>query len=244
MGGLNTLDRDSLLRQVSRLDQRIKVLERLLQGQPITSVRIADLSANKISTGILAIKDGTDGAKIVVYDAMDNEIVTIDSSGITVEGGNILVRNENGDVVFDTAGLVSETNFTSDSVFSDVFDSTTSTSSIQLDDMSLTTPDMGRETKALILFTTQYAMSASGAFQAQTAMGVRINGVADNDAVIYGLWDEKINNNARTETLHLITNLPAGANTITINWITAQLGGATATANNYRRNLSYLILGT
>ena len=115
MAGLNTLDRDTLIRMISQQNDRIKKIEAYLAGVEIPKLRIADVSADKITTGVLTIKDGTSAAKVSVRDGFNNEIVVLDSSGITVNNGDITVKNASGETVFDTAGLVSTTNFETDS---------------------------------------------------------------------------------------------------------------------------------
>lgn len=115
MAGLNTLDRDTLIRMISQQNDRIKKIEAYLAGVEIPKLRIADVSADKITTGVLTIKDGTSAAKVSVRDGFNNEIVVLDSSGIAVNNGDITVKNASGETVFDTAGLVSTTNFETDS---------------------------------------------------------------------------------------------------------------------------------
>lgn len=115
MAGLNTLDRDTLIRMISQQNDRIKKIEAYLAGVEIPKLRIADVSADKITTGVLTIKDGTSAAKVSVRDGFNNEIVVLDSNGIAVNNGDITVKNASGETVFDTAGLVSTTNFETDS---------------------------------------------------------------------------------------------------------------------------------
>lgn len=65
MRNLNTLSADDILQIIAGQERRIKVLEAMLQGQPIGTVRIADaaitdakiqsLSAEKITTGTLNV---------------------------------------------------------------------------------------------------------------------------------------------------------------------------------------------
>jgi hypothetical protein len=62
---LNTITVANLLNIIARLEDRVKLLERIMQGQPIAVVRIADasitnakilsLSADKITTGQLSV---------------------------------------------------------------------------------------------------------------------------------------------------------------------------------------------
>lgn len=80
MKPLNTLERDTLIRKIAQNDLRIKGLEAMLQGQPIRTVRFADaiitaakiagLSADKITSGIISV--GTD---ILIFDGVTNRIL-------------------------------------------------------------------------------------------------------------------------------------------------------------------------
>jgi hypothetical protein len=54
-GELNTLTKDDLLRTISSLRKRIERIESLLQGQPITTVRIDSLSVSKLTGGTISV---------------------------------------------------------------------------------------------------------------------------------------------------------------------------------------------
>lgn len=175
MSRLNTLDRDTMARQMGRLDERIRYLERLLQGQPIGTARIGNLSADKLTSGTLTIKDGTDGAKLVVVDSMDNEIVTLDTNGIIVEGGNIVLKNSNGDTVFDASGIVSLLNFESGSASSGSTQTITSTSYTDITGASLNTSNFARSKKVVTIAYVGYKLSPVNSYlDAYSAVEIRL----------------------------------------------------------------------
>jgi len=82
---LNTVDKETLERTLSDLAKRLKTLEQIMQGVPITTVRIADaaitnakisnVSADKLTTGTLQVltaitirnDDDTDDAVLLGY---------------------------------------------------------------------------------------------------------------------------------------------------------------------------------
>ena len=63
--GLNTVTKEDLMEILQRLNSRVSELEKILQGQPINIVRIADasitnakidtLAVDKLTTGTLAV---------------------------------------------------------------------------------------------------------------------------------------------------------------------------------------------
>ena len=55
---LNILEATSLIRQISRLAERIRQLERMFQGQPIGTVRIADAAITNAKIDNLAVTEG------------------------------------------------------------------------------------------------------------------------------------------------------------------------------------------
>ena len=67
---INTIQIQDILREIQNLTNRIKIIEALLQGQPIGTVRIADaaitnakmvsVSADKLTTGRLSVSTTID----------------------------------------------------------------------------------------------------------------------------------------------------------------------------------------
>lgn len=58
MKGITVLEARNFLRQLERQNERIKKLEGLLQGQGVSSVKITDLKADKITAGNLVVAVG------------------------------------------------------------------------------------------------------------------------------------------------------------------------------------------
>lgn len=80
---LNTLDRDTLLRKMAQQDERIKRLEKTLQGQEMSGVKIKNLSWDKGSGGTLRLggENDTDGS-LNVYDAFNVLKARLDKNGL------------------------------------------------------------------------------------------------------------------------------------------------------------------
>ena len=90
MKGITILEARNLLRIFARQNERIKKLEGLLQGQGVSSVKITDLKANKITTGNLIVAVGVGSA--------------VDGS-ITLDGINVQLRMADAD---DTRLLIGD----------------------------------------------------------------------------------------------------------------------------------------
>lgn len=86
---LTTIEKSELLRIIARLDERIRQLERILSGQPVGTVRIADgaitnakitsLSADKITTGNLIVAIGVGNGHILI-DGENERIIINDGT--------------------------------------------------------------------------------------------------------------------------------------------------------------------
>lgn len=76
---LNTLEKDQLLRIVSRLEERARKLERILQGVPIGTVRIDSLSVSKLVSGILNTNANL-GEENIQIDGVNHRILINDGS--------------------------------------------------------------------------------------------------------------------------------------------------------------------
>lgn len=86
-------------------------LDSLIEAGGINQSLLNELTADKITAGTLVVRDGTKAAKLLVKNAVGTDVVTLNESGITVEEGNIVVKNADGETTFDANGLVSSTNF-------------------------------------------------------------------------------------------------------------------------------------
>lgn len=238
MKGITVLEARNFLRILERQNERIKKLEGLLQGQGVSSVKITDLSADKINTGILVVKDGTDNAKILVKNGGGDTIVTLDVSGITVDDGNIVVRNGDGDIVFDTAGLVSLFAFDGDTVEKDA-DQTIDGDDGWVDVIDLTLDfTLSRETK--VLFTAAMAMEHEEFDQPLFSRFV-LDGTPIGPVFLGGM-DFLLGTFGNT----FVHDVAAGSHTIKIqsNAFIGGTNGFVRGTNAGSCNLSYLLLGT
>ena len=91
----NTLERALLMRKLSQNSDRIKRLESLLQGQPLSVVKIADASITEAKIGSLAVSKLTTGQLAVgtLFDIGD------------VIGGNYIRAGLNANTILKDLGL-------------------------------------------------------------------------------------------------------------------------------------------
>jgi hypothetical protein len=80
MSGFNVIERDNLLKQVGDQQRRIERLEALLQGAGIDDVRIASLSANKLTAGIISVLIGIGASEKIEIDGANNRILIYDDN--------------------------------------------------------------------------------------------------------------------------------------------------------------------
>lgn len=258
---LNTLEKDQLLRVIARLDDRIKRLENILNGQPISTVRIAnaaitnakigDLSADKIVTGTLIVKDGSDAANISVRDSGDNEIVLLDTDGIQVFGGNIVVYNSDDEIVFDVTGLVGFNNFTPYSGFVETDFTTTSTTDVDVTSQSQVTDSYSRVTPTLAFFTATLKIEGVSAadFEGSARIRMYVDGSFPNDSIPiskYGLRNSgEVNGNTWTTlTTHYYSAPGTGTHTYTMKANIDNVIAGTPELTIFRSRLTVLQLGT
>lgn len=80
---INTLDRDTLLRQMAQMKERIKRLEQTLQGQEVSGVKIKNISWDKGSGGTLRLggENDTDGS-LEVYDSFNQLRARLNKNGL------------------------------------------------------------------------------------------------------------------------------------------------------------------
>ena len=80
---LNTLDRDTLLRKMAQQDERIRRLEKTLQGQEISGVKIKNISWDRGSGGTLRLggENDTDGS-LEVYDSFNQLKARLNKNGL------------------------------------------------------------------------------------------------------------------------------------------------------------------
>ncbi len=80
---INTLDRDTLLRQMARMREDIKKLQNTLQGQEVSGVKIKNLNWDKGSGGTLRLggENDTDGS-LEVYDSFGQLKARLNEKGL------------------------------------------------------------------------------------------------------------------------------------------------------------------
>lgn len=274
MAGLNVIESQNLIRVVSELQTRIQRIEGMLQGVPIDTARIANaaitnakidnLSADKITTGTLTVKDGTDNAKISVLNSTDDEIVLLDTNGVTVKDtgnnpivvldengievndGNILIKNENGDTVFDGLGLFGINNFQVAQAGS-TNNTITTTTSTSLTDVSNTTTSftIDRPRLLLAIFTCEVLfLDADGGLEIYIHVGGDVNDVQEPRISLRGsTYRASGSDHYITLTTYVFrtisANSPPTSYSLRARWQVAS--GVTGQMRN--RQLSYYLLG-
>jgi hypothetical protein len=147
MTGLNTLERDDLLRRIAWLNSEVDKIKRMLKGEQVGTARIADAAITNAkivnltwdkAQGGTATLGGIDNGNglLQIKDIDGNIIVTLDKDGVLVEGGKIVIKNneevtmiEGGNIiganVFRTGFIIKDDNeqeLTGDYSFQDITD--------------------------------------------------------------------------------------------------------------------------
>lgn len=91
--GLNTLERDRLDRELARMKERIAAVERMLQGQPVGTVRIEDAAITNAKIGSLAV-DTANIQDAAITDAKIDSFTFTKGQGGTLKLGGL--DNTNG----------------------------------------------------------------------------------------------------------------------------------------------------
>ncbi len=92
---LNTLERDNIIRQIEYLKEDINRLKSYFQGTPISSMKIKNISASKVTAGTFKestiLGDDTDPDNVVTIDGEETRIM------IKIEGTDqILIGKQVG----------------------------------------------------------------------------------------------------------------------------------------------------
>lgn len=83
---LNIIERENLIRVINRLTDRVNRLESILNGVPISEVRIDSLSANKLTSGIISVLTQLGG------DTGDNARIELDGENTRI----VLYEDDDG----------------------------------------------------------------------------------------------------------------------------------------------------
>ena len=139
--------------------QSAKIKDAAITSAKIGSAAITDANIGSLSFSILSGGTATLGGAangdglLLVKSAADAEVVRLDNAGILVNNGQIIVKNDSGGTVVDSAGIVSTVNFPNDQVFSNSGSSTSGTSYIDIPGSSLSPFVLNRATNVLITVT-------------------------------------------------------------------------------------------
>jgi len=98
MTGLNTLERDDLLRQIAWLKARTDKIERMLKGEQVGTAKIADAAITNAKIDSLEW-DKAQGGTATLGGADNGDGV------LTIKDGNDVIRrviNKDGDTTYDT----------------------------------------------------------------------------------------------------------------------------------------------
>ena len=98
MTGLNTLERDDLLRKIAWQNARIDKIERMLKGEQVGTARIADAAITNAKIKDLTW-DKAQGGTATLGGADNGDGV------LTIKDGNDVIRrviNKDGDTIYDT----------------------------------------------------------------------------------------------------------------------------------------------
>lgn len=194
----------------------------------VTNAKIGALSASKIVTGTLIAKDGDDAAKIVVRDSEDNDIVTLDTSGITINTGKMTIKDADETTIIDATGLVSEANFDFDAYSASATFNTNSTTPVIVTGSNLSIV-LTRSARVLLLMSGRVFTASSGGAEAY----INVEGTNYNPGVY-------VATGGAGAGTHAILNLAEGTHTAAIYLVTAD---PAKTASITARRLSYLVLG-
>lgn len=122
MTGLNTLERDDLLRKIAWQNARIDKIERMLKGEQVGTARIADAAITNAKikdltwdkaqggTATLGGLNNTDGI-LSIRDNANVEKIVLDKDGILINDGKIVIKNDEDTTFLDSKGLVSSAVF-------------------------------------------------------------------------------------------------------------------------------------
>ncbi len=123
----------------------------------VTAVNLRNFSFNAGTGGTIVLGGVNNGnGNFIIKDSLGSTIVQGNNQGLTINSGSITINNAEGQLSFDSAGVVSSANFPADNVESAGTHETTSTTFVDLPGATLDPFVTTRDTKALV------AMSAFG----------------------------------------------------------------------------------
>ncbi len=208
----------------------------------IGTAQIGTLSFNQISGGTAVLGGTSNGNGLLsVKNNLGSEVVRADSTGLTVTNGSIIIQNSAGSNVLDSTGIVSTTNFASDSVTASAETKRNNNAYADLDSMTLTTPSFTRDTKVFSLFTCNNRPANLTNASDYTQYMLNIDGTNQTQMPAYNLQYEGASGyaNLLSTSIQLMSTLGTGTHIIKAVWRTGGVGDA----STFDRVLTYLVLG-
>ena len=208
----------------------------------VTSAKINDFSFNQGTGGTLTLGGTNNGNGVLnVNNAAGSNVVTLNNTGLTVTNGSVTIQNTSGSTIIDSQGLVSTTNFLSDSFFGTNVQSFSSTSFTDYPNGSLSVV-LARQAKVLITYSGDVSFSGiSINTEYGASVALNLNGTIQNYPSRISLeWSETQANQVYTSTgKSQIYTLPAGTHAIKLQ--VANLEGVNSNVGNV--SLLYMVLG-
>jgi len=267
MAGINTLDRDTLVRRMAQLQDRIARLEQFLSGVPVGTARIADAAITNAKIDSFTFDKGQGGTLTLGGNANINGVLSIldgsgvqkgywDKDGIIIRDGKLSIENDGGSVTIDGEGIRSTTNFTTSAASNagGLNQEITATSNTDITGASLTF-SLSRTALLLILVDVSMFMNDTSSTQdyvadayvhlnidsdVQSQELVERGGIYQNgDGDRLGIGETV----AISTAMHRLQSLSSGSHTIKLQ---ARLSNILNTTKLYinRYRLTYIILGT
>ena len=212
----------------------------LIANAAITNAKINDFNFNQGTGGTLTLGGTLNGNGLMsVLNNTGGTVVSLSSSGITVTNGSITIQNSSGSNVIDANGLVSTTNFVSNSVTGNLLATTgTGYSDVVGGSVSIV---LTRNTK--VFFTYSSSMNNVGVASGYTnTLSLNVGGTDEAGPVVVGAGHDSGTGGilAYTQGASSIQTLGSGTTVVKLIGKTSNAGGE---ARFNQPTLSYMVLG-
>lgn len=207
----------------------------------IDGAKIRNFSFNAGTGGTIQLGGVANGnGYLTVQNSAGSTIVTINNTGITVEGGNVVIKDAGGTTVLDSLGLVGTTSFISGNSSAGGNQDTTSST---LTDVTASSLSFVLQRTTPVLFLLSCAIFNLGANSTSGESGIAqivVDGTAQTPLIVGRTTQySDFSLGGATHTTHTVLNLAAGTHTAKIQFKT----GGNGTARIIDRSLTYLVLG-
>lgn len=250
MTGLNTLERDDLLRRIAWLNARIDKLERMLKGEQVGTARIADAAITNAKIKDLTWDKAQGGTATLgglanvngvleIKDDVNTQIGKWDKDGILIKDGKLEIRNDNDTISIDPKGIVSTANFAKSDVANGSLNQVI-TSDVSYTDITNATLTFTLDRPTTILFIADFNayLIESVGNTASSLTWIFLDNVSQ-----VPMYFNSGNTSAVPIGSHLIKEVAAGTHTVKLSSILFnKTGNPTLTIMSFK--LSYLLLGT